>query len=329
MSDSDKSLVDPDSKESIAPYYESWNKASAKAHSPLGYAGAAGSYLFMKGNDYKRPDGTPDGTDIGESGWATGIPVADDMAGILSSGTSLLQAGDAIVHAVEQGQWPTSQQLVAAIAAAAGVVVGNIAAQGDIATAADPIGMGVQWAVSWLCNHFRPLRAALDGLIGNSDVINAYAQSWTNIAQYIAGIGQDLGKTYRDGMGAWRGPAYNAYLGMATTVLAALDACAKSAAAVSTLITGLGQLVDGVHALVVSAIADAASELLDAIEGICGFDEQAASGTEGKIAELLAQVAKLTEGCGKTADTVANVLPVVNSLVGILTQVGSTYISGL
>ncbi|HJP80758.1 MAG TPA: hypothetical protein VJ914_41205 [Pseudonocardiaceae bacterium] len=321
MTDSSEPLVDPGSKESIAPYYESWDKASAKAHSPAGYAGAAGSYLFMKGDDYKRPDGT----DLAQTGWATGIPVSDDMMGMLNSGSSLLSAGDAVVHAVEQGQWPTTKQLVAAIAAAAGVVASDVAVQGDMATAADPIGMGVQWAVSWLCNHFRPLRAALDGLIGNTDVINAYAQSWSNIAEYIAGIGRDLGKTYRDGMGAWRGPAYAAYLGMATTVLAALDACAKSAASMSTLITGLGELVAGVHALVVSAIADAASELLDAIETFCGFEEQAASGTEGKIAELLAQVAKLTESCGKTADTVANVLPVVASLVGILSQVGGTY----
>ena len=321
MADSDKSLVDPGSKESIAPYYESWDKASAKAHSPLGYAGAVGSYLFMKGDDYKRPDGT----DLVGTGWATGIPVSDDMMGMLSSGSSLLSAGDAVVQAVEQGKWPTTQKLISAIAAAAGVVVGNIAVQGDIATASDPIGMGVQWAVSWLCNHFRPLRAALDGLIGNTAVINGYAQSWSNIAQYIAGIGQELGKTYRDGMGAWRGPAYDAYLGMATTVLAALDACAKSAASMSTLITGLGELVAGVHALLVSAIADAASELLDAIEGICGFDEQAAAGTEGKVAELLAQAAKLSESCGTTADTVANALPVVNTLVGLLVQVGQTY----
>lgn len=326
MADSNQPLVDPNSKISIGNYYEPWDKAFAKAHSPAGYVGGLGSYVFMEGEGPNHDEyQAPDGSYVKGSGWMTGFPIADDTAGLISSGNDLLNAGDAVVKAVDSGKWPTTQEIVNLIASAAGVVISGTAVAGDALNTLDPAGMGLSWAISWLLTHVRPFRAALDGLVGNPDIISAYATSWGNIADCIADVGTKFGASYRTGMGTWTGPAYNGYLGMATTVLAALDACAKSAKAMKLLVTAVADVVSGVRGLIISLIGTLASETLDAIEGLCGLDEEAAAGTEAKIAKTVSEVATVIEELGKATSTVMNIVGPVNSLLAIVDQVVKNY----
>ena len=46
----------------------------------------------------------------------------------------------------------------------------------------DPIGSLVAWGVSWLMEHVKPLKEALDWLAGNPDAVAAHAQTWENVA---------------------------------------------------------------------------------------------------------------------------------------------------
>ncbi|HEX9337571.1 MAG TPA: hypothetical protein VF892_16875 [Pseudonocardiaceae bacterium] len=309
MSDTGNPLVDSDSQINPNDYYESPDKAFAHAHSPADYVGGAGSYLFTEGvgKDHDNYASPVTGQPIDGTGWLTGIPLSDDT---FAWAKALEDAKTEVWGRIQQGQWPDAGAVIELIATTAGVA-------GDLLGAADPIGTGLTYEVSWLLNHFRPFRIAVDGLTGVPEVIAGYAKTWSNIEGCLESVSQEFQQTFKSGPGQWTGAAHDAYLNMAVTVAAALDAASVSAKAMSILIKTIGDVVAGIRSLVIALISTLVGILPDIVEALVGDEEQAGAGAGAKVAKVVSEVAKLVEAT-------KNVISTISAIAGPLATVANT-----
>ena len=53
-----------------------------------------------------------------------------------------------------------------------------------LSLAIDPLSTLVAWGVSWLMEHVKPLKDALDWLAGNADEVAAHAATWSNVSAF-------------------------------------------------------------------------------------------------------------------------------------------------
>jgi len=54
-----------------------------------------------------------------------------------------------------------------------------------LAVVSDPLGALMQYGLSWLMEHIRPLSEALDWLAGDPAQIAAHSQTWRNVASSL------------------------------------------------------------------------------------------------------------------------------------------------
>ncbi|WP_290856847.1 hypothetical protein [Hamadaea sp.] len=119
----------------------------------------------------------------------------------------------------------------------------------------DPLGSLVAWGVSWLMEHVKPLKEALDWLAGNPDEISAHAQTWENVAKYV----MDTQKYYADAIKAetasWIGPSGDAYRQHAGEHLNVMEGISKAAHGIHYAVMGAGLIVGLVRGIVRDLIA--------------------------------------------------------------------------
>ncbi|MCP2323596.1 uncharacterized protein YukE [Hamadaea flava] len=131
-----------------------------------------------------------------------------------------------------------------------------------LALVSDPIGALLQYGISWLIEHVKPLTEALDWLAGDPGQIAGHAQTWRNIAKSLQGDAEDLRAEASRTVATWRGPAGDAYRGWARQQHDAILGIAKSADAMASITEGAGALIAAVRILVRDAIATAVSRLV-------------------------------------------------------------------
>lgn len=119
----------------------------------------------------------------------------------------------------------------------------------------DPLGSLVSWGVSWLMEHVKPLKEALDWLAGNPDEVAAHAATWENVARFS----RDAGRQYADAVAGqtagWQGASGDAYRGHAGDHVSAISAIANAAHGISYAVQGAGLLVGMVRGIVRDLIA--------------------------------------------------------------------------
>src|SRR3954451_13890850 len=115
-----------------------------------------------------------------------------------------------------------------------------------LALASDPLGALVQYGVSWIIEHVRPLTAALDDLAGDPGRIAAQAQTWRNVAAVVHGAAAAAGPGIRGCSGA----AADAYRNTAGRQHSFLDGLGYAAAVRAAAIEAAGVLVGAVRTLV-------------------------------------------------------------------------------
>ncbi|NUO60722.1 MAG: hypothetical protein HOV78_28990 [Hamadaea sp.] len=124
-----------------------------------------------------------------------------------------------------------------------------------VGLALDPIGSLVAWGVSWLMEHVKPLKDALDWLAGNPDEISAHAQTWENVSKYTL----DAQKYYADAIkvetASWLGPSGDAYRQHAGTQVTVLEGIGKAAHGIHYAVMGAGLIVGLVRGIVRDLIA--------------------------------------------------------------------------
>jgi hypothetical protein len=124
-----------------------------------------------------------------------------------------------------------------------------------VGMAIDPLGSLVAWGVSWLMEHVKPLKEALDWLAGNPDEIAAHAQTWGNVSKFTAEAGLSYQEAIRFETATWVGESGDAYREHAGAHLAVLEGISKATNGVSYAVMGAGLLVGLVRGIVRDLIA--------------------------------------------------------------------------
>ncbi|BAL86475.1 hypothetical protein AMIS_12550 [Actinoplanes missouriensis 431] len=136
-------------------------------------------------------------------------------------------------------------------------VLGGVGAGLDLLTLAiDPLGGLMAWGVSWLMEHVRPLREALDHLAGNADQVAAHAATWSNVSAFTSGAGQDYAGHVTTDISGWSGAAADAYRDHARRHLESLDGLATATRGIAYAVEGAGLLVALVRGIVRDLIAE-------------------------------------------------------------------------
>ncbi|WP_307798387.1 WXG100-like domain-containing protein [Actinoplanes flavus] len=141
--------------------------------------------------------------------------------------------------------------------------LGGVSAGLDaLALVSDPVGVLLQYGVSWIIEHVEPLRDTLDRLAGDPAQITAYARTWRNIAEALEEEAGRLDHAVRGDVAGWAGAAGEAYRATAREQHGTLTALAAASGTMAALTEGAGLLVAGVRELVRDAIATLVSRLV-------------------------------------------------------------------
>jgi uncharacterized protein YukE len=188
-----------------------------------------------------------------------------------------------IVAAIESDSWVD--------ASLAGVSAG-LSAVGFL----DPLGAIVSTGVSWLIELIGPLRELLDDLTGDADILTAHAQTWTNMAEELMSIKDELTGYIDSDISGWNDSASEAYKANMGHNVEGTSGLAQLCAAMSAATTGAGTLVTVTRELVRDLIAQLVATLLIRLPvwlGLCatgvGIPAVAAQAA-GMIAQVLATV---------------------------------------
>jgi uncharacterized protein YukE len=188
-----------------------------------------------------------------------------------------------IVSAIESESWVD--------ATLAGVGAG-LSAVGFL----DPLGAIVSTGVSWLIELIGPLRELLDDLTGDADILTAHAKTWTNMAEELMAIKDELTGYIESDIAGWQDDAADAYKANMGHNVEGADGLAQLCAAMSAATTGAGTLVTVTRELVRDLIAQLVATLLIRLPvwlGLCatgvGIPAVAAQAA-GMIAQVLATV---------------------------------------
>jgi hypothetical protein len=119
----------------------------------------------------------------------------------------------------------------------------------------DPLGSLVAWGVSWLMEHVKPLREALDWLAGKPDDIAAHAATWRNVSGSVSSTQQQYSDALRAETTDWTGASGDAYRAHASQQLHVMGGIATASAAISYAVEGAGLVVGLVRGIVRDLIA--------------------------------------------------------------------------
>ena len=131
-----------------------------------------------------------------------------------------------------------------------------------LALVSDPIGALLQYGISWLIEHVKPLAQALDWLAGDPGAIAGHAQTWRNVAQSLLVESDELARAVRFEVSEWSGAAAQAYRRWTDDRIRSLQALRSAADTMAAIVEGAGALVGTVRAMVRDGVATLVSRLL-------------------------------------------------------------------
>jgi len=114
----------------------------------------------------------------------------------------------------------------------------------------DPLAFVGTQIASWMLEHVEPLRKAFDSLMGNPDMVEAYAGTWTEIAKELTAIRGDWQSAVDGEIATWSGQTAIAYRNYATTLLDQIGAAGGAAATLATMMEKTAKIVDAVRTMV-------------------------------------------------------------------------------
>jgi len=166
------------------------------------------------------------------------------------SGVWIAEDIELIIQGVKNGSW---------VDGTLGVVGAGLDA---LALVSDPVGVLLQYGVSWIIEHVKPLTEALDWLAGDPGQIAGQAATWRNVANDLRADADDLVRAAQWDISEWTGAAADAYRSWAKQQQQALDGLAKGAGAMAAITEGAGFLIAAVRIMVRDAIATLVSRLI-------------------------------------------------------------------
>ncbi|SDI59839.1 hypothetical protein SAMN05192558_106348 [Actinokineospora alba] len=227
------------------------------------------------------------------------------------TGIGIAESAVDIYNGVQSGSW----------------VEGGIGALGGglevLSLVIDPIGTLGQYAVSWVIEHVAPLRDALNWLAGDADQIAAYAQTWKNVSQAVAGVAADHQTEVTNGTAGWVGPAADAYRTNAGQQNEHITAAGTGAETIGTVVEVVGVLVGVVRGIVRDLVAECISTLLIRLpQWLAELGLTLGLATPHVAASVAALVSKWV---GRITDIIAKLTRSVEKLRPIMAKLGEIW----
>lgn len=130
------------------------------------------------------------------------------------------------------------------------------------ALSSDPVGVLLQYGISWAIEHIEPLNQALDWLAGDPGAIAGQAATWSNVSTVLGSQTERIRASVEGRLGAWTGEAADRYMAWSGLQQSTLDALAKAAATMGEITRAAGGIVAFVRTLVRDAIATVLSRII-------------------------------------------------------------------
>ncbi|QCQ18209.1 hypothetical protein EHF32_10920 [Microbacterium sp. RG1] len=175
----------------------------------------------------------------------------------------------------------------------------------------DPIGTLIANGLGWLLDHIEPLKGWLNDLTGSASEVEAFAQTWSN----VAGRMSELSATAMNRLGDLddlSGATFDAYRAHVTGLSQHLASSGTWAGAVSSGLSMASQMVQLAHDIVRDAISQivgmAVSAAITAVATL-------GVGAPAVAVQVGTRVTALTPRIARTVETVVNAM---NKLRGML-----------
>lgn len=186
----------------------------------------------------------------------------------------------------------------------------------------DPLGTLAQYGVSWLIEHVRPLKDALDWLAGNPPVIQSFSDTWANVAKEVNTIAGDFDNEVKTGTTGWTGVASDAYRGKAAEHSDALAGAATLADGISTGVMVMGQVVAMVRETVRDLVAELVGKLIAwALEVACSFGFATPVVSAQATVAISKAITKVSDLLRKLIKTIGNVAPRIRKIIDKLGEI--------
>ncbi|MGK8508630.1 hypothetical protein ACRS5S_11380 [Nocardia asiatica] len=142
-------------------------------------------------------------------------------------------------------------------------ITGGVAFSATVADAVfDPFGFVGDQIAGWMLTHVEPYRKVLDGLAGNSKMVEAYSASWSRIAAELT----DMSREWQAGLDAdiatWTGSAGDAYRSRATDLIDQIAGAGGVAATLGEIMDTLSKIVKAFRKMVQDILTSLAGALI-------------------------------------------------------------------
>ena len=222
------------------------------------------------------------------------------------TGAFLLEDGEALVAAIESGDW------------VAGGLAAFSAAVDTAAMVSDPLGSLIASGLGWVMEHVEPLRGWMNDLTGDAGEVAGFSQTWSNVATQMTESADELARVVRD-LDDMDGDAIRAYLAFQVEAEKHLRAAGSWAEAMAVGMSIASTIVKIVHDIVRDAIAEVVGSVISyAAELVL----TAGLATPLVIEQVATRVASLV---GRVGKSVTNLLSAGKQLSGLLEKLKALF----
>ncbi|KQQ92895.1 hypothetical protein ASF62_13940 [Leifsonia sp. Leaf325] len=222
------------------------------------------------------------------------------------SGTFLLEDGEALVQAIQSGDWVSGG--LAAFSAIADTV----------AAVMDPLGSLIAAGLGWIMEHLEPLKGWLNDLTGDAGEVAGFAATWANIGASLAASGDNLVSVLGD-LDASEGDAIDAYRRFQEETAEHLRAAGGWAEAIGVGMNIAATIVKIVHDLTRDAIAQIVGSVISYAATLV---LTLGAATPLIISQASSRVASLSARIGKT---VTRLLESAKQLTKLIDQLATLF----
>jgi uncharacterized protein YukE len=186
----------------------------------------------------------------------------------------------------------------------------------------DPIGTLASYGVSWLIEHVRPLKEALDWFAGDPPVIQSFADTWGNVATEVNNVAKDFLQEAGTGTSGWTGQAADTYRGHTTETADAMSGAGTLADGISVGVMIMGQVVAFVREFIRDLVGELVGRLIS-----WALEEAATLGlaTPLVVAQATSAIAKVVNKVSdvirKLVKTIGNVSPRIRKIIDKLGEI--------
>jgi RHS repeat-associated protein len=226
------------------------------------------------------------------------------------TGIGIAEAAQGLAHGVSNGDWVEA----GLSAAGAGLEV--------LSMVIDPLGTLASYGVSWLIEHVRPLKEALDWFAGDPPVITSFSETWGNVATEVNAVAQEFLNEVGAGTSGWTGAAADSYRGHAAEVSDAVAGAGALADGISAGVMIMGEVVAFVREFVRDMVGELVGRLIAwalEVAATLGFATPVvvAQATTA-ISKVASRIADLVR---KLVKTIGNVSPRIRKIVSKLDEI--------